>query len=473
MLLDKFARLLPYLVLLDISIPPLYAGKSQIKIGGKCLDVPNANMVNGAKLQLWDCNNTKAQEFEIVDSIVVTPPPTESKKCDGVPAWAAGKQYNVGERVVYKNQIFTVANANPGYDPVISHWFWTAGEKCDAVVVTPPPTTEPPPVVNPPPADNGDKEIAVYFQSWSAPWASSGADHSLAKLPPYVTTVLLAFVRPEASYTAGSALYSAGLDFSSDVSVIREAVGIARKQGKKILLSSGGATYYNWASYNVDGNIALMNYLGADGLDLDYEDMQQVCGWSTGGTGCPKDGEFIDIIKKTKAKMPAGKLLTTAAWSTGAYGEGQYHSTKMDGRQIGSNFGMYRNPLKEVGNLFDRIYIMAYDAGNKSTTGYDFRTAYEAYRSLYKGRLVIGVESCPEAWGGNCSDAADAKARAALSSGVMLWSWQKPGGIALAQAACQQLGMQGCSQGFEPSVAEADQVKHAGREFHTRPDHKK
>lgn len=471
-------------IVLGLTILSVYAEKAQgapveIRIGGKCLDVQNSKMVNGARVQLWDCNNSKAQKFEIKDSTAPTtnpppinPPPTTNVGCEGVPSWKTPHDYKVGDVVVYKNQLFTAINDNnPGYDPLISTWFWKAGDRCDAVVVNPPPTTEPPPTTtNPPPVDNGDKEIAVYFQSWSAPWASRGADHQLAKLPPYVTTVLLAFIRPEAAYTAGGSLNSAGLDFSSDPSVIKEAVAIARSQGKKILLSSGGATYYNWANYNVDGNIALMNYLGADGLDLDYEDMQQVCGWSTGGTGCPKDQEFIDIIKKTKAKMPAGKLLTTAAWSTGAYGEGEYHASKMDSRQIGSNFGMYVNPLKQVGHMFDRIYIMAYDAGNKSTTGYDWKTAYEAYRKLYKGRLVIGVESCPEAWGGNCSDAADAKARAKASSGVMLWSWQKPGGIALAQAACQQLGMQGCAQAIESSQSSKDEIKSNVYEFHRKPE---
>lgn len=442
-------------------------------LGNKCLDIASSGTANGTKVQLWDCNKTKAQQFELVETgTVINPPPTEANKCSGIPAWVVGKEYKVGEKVVYQNQIFTVANDNPGYDPIVSHWFWTAGEKCDSVVVNPPPV-EPPPV-NPPPVDNGDKELAVYFQSWSMPWVASGKDSQLCKLPPYVTTVLLAFIRPDANFSANPGAFGgSGIDFSSSPQVIKEAVKCLTDRGTKVLLSVGGATYYNWSSYNVDSNIGWMNYLGADGIDLDYEDMQQVCAWSTGGVGCPKDQEFINIIKATKAKLPAGKLLTTAAWSTGAYGKGEYHASKMDGRQIGSNFGMYTTPLEQVGSLFDRIYIMAYDAGNKATTGYDFRTAYAAYRKLYKGRLVIGVESCPEAWGGNCSDAADAKARAQLSRGVMLWSWQKPGGIALAQAACQQLGLQGCAQSLPPMlelVAERSVKVDDPRQFHMRPE---
>ena len=47
----------------------------QLKINGKCLDVPAAKFDNEAKIQLWDCNGTNAQQFEIVDSVAVTPPP--------------------------------------------------------------------------------------------------------------------------------------------------------------------------------------------------------------------------------------------------------------------------------------------------------------------------------------------------------------------------------------------------------------
>lgn len=302
------------------------------------------------------------------------------------------------------------------------------------------------PEPKPDPKPSSDKEIAVYFQSWSAPWASTGSQHQLANLPSYVNTVLLAFSRPETDYKAGDSLWTAGLDFSSDASVVRDAIAIAKSQGKTILLSVGGATYVNWKSYNVQGTVALATYLGVDGIDLDYEDMNQVCSWGTGGSSCPKDNEFIDIIKRTRAAWPKPKLLTTAAWSTGAYGEGDHTSSKMDSRQIGSNFGLYVNPLKQVGDLFDRIYLMAYDAGSKQTTGYDWKEAFKAYRKYYKGKLIVGIESAPEAWGGNVSDAADAKARVKEADGIMLWSWQKAGGKELVQAACQELKLKDCDK---------------------------
>ncbi|GAB3447033.1 glycoside hydrolase family 19 protein [Actinophytocola sediminis] len=44
--------------------------------------------------------------------------------CD-YPAWQAGQNYNPGDIVRYTDGNHYIAvHANPGYDPVISHWFW-------------------------------------------------------------------------------------------------------------------------------------------------------------------------------------------------------------------------------------------------------------------------------------------------------------------------------------------------------------
>lgn len=40
------------------------------------------------------------------------------------PAWAAGQQYNAGDIVSYQGSNFIAVNENPGYDPIISTWFW-------------------------------------------------------------------------------------------------------------------------------------------------------------------------------------------------------------------------------------------------------------------------------------------------------------------------------------------------------------
>jgi hypothetical protein len=33
---------------------------------GRCLDVPNSVTTNGTQLQLWDCNGTGAQNWQLI-----------------------------------------------------------------------------------------------------------------------------------------------------------------------------------------------------------------------------------------------------------------------------------------------------------------------------------------------------------------------------------------------------------------------
>ena len=48
------------------------------------------------------------------------------------PAWAAGTQYYVGDIVTYNGSNYICVNDNPGYDPVISTWFWDpTSQNCD------------------------------------------------------------------------------------------------------------------------------------------------------------------------------------------------------------------------------------------------------------------------------------------------------------------------------------------------------
>ncbi|HEX4787737.1 MAG TPA: glycoside hydrolase family 19 protein [Actinospica sp.] len=47
--------------------------------------------------------------------------------CSSAPAWVAGQYYNVGAIVEYpaNGQYYIATNANPGYDPTISTWYWS------------------------------------------------------------------------------------------------------------------------------------------------------------------------------------------------------------------------------------------------------------------------------------------------------------------------------------------------------------
>ena len=39
----------------------------------------------------------------------------------------------------------------------------------------------------------------------------------------------------------------------------------------------------------------------------------------------------------------------------------------------------------------DLLNLMTYDAGSPATTGFDPKEAFDAYRSLYTGDIVVGV----------------------------------------------------------------------------------
>ncbi len=325
----------------------------------------------------------------------------------------------------------------------------------------PVPTHEPVPSQPwPKPGHDRGQEIVGYYQSWSSPWAGSGDQHNLSRLPPYITTVLLAFVRPEASYRAGqNSWVGTGFDFSSDFAVVRASIAELKRKNPhtRVLLSIGGATYVNWDQSNPQGIAALVRDLGADGADLDYEPTAGSCSWGTGGQSCPGDADFIRIIKQFREALPRPYMLTTAAWSTGAFGPAPYAASRYSGNLIGSNFGLYVNPLREVGHMFDAIYIMSYDAGGPyapagQATGYDAKQAFEAYRKLYQGPLMLGVEVPPEAWGGHASTVEEAQDRAHFvktkgGQGMMIWSLQKagnPGASAYVQAMCRTLELPRC-----------------------------
>lgn len=98
-------------------------------------------------------------------------------------------------------------------------------------------------------------------------------------------------------------------------------------------------------------------------------------------------------------------LLTAAPFSVGAYSYGQYKNAKPGS----SHSGMWVNPLKAAGHHIDLLNIMSYDAGHytfsdttmSSSGDYNPVEAYHAYRAIFNGKINVGVESPPEAWGGN------------------------------------------------------------------------
>jgi hypothetical protein len=50
---------------------------------------------------------------------------TKAVEACSFPAWTAGKDYAAGDKVMYMGKAFVANEANPGYDPLISTFFWS------------------------------------------------------------------------------------------------------------------------------------------------------------------------------------------------------------------------------------------------------------------------------------------------------------------------------------------------------------
>ena len=262
---------------------------------------------------------------------------------------------------------------------------------------------------------NGKRPLGVYFQSWSSAWVGSGANMDLAKIPSPINVVFLSFAKPNCSYIKGSMVFSGtGLDFSSDFGVVKNAIQILRNRNVVVMLSVGGATY-PFDSFNPRSVVDFANDLGVDGIDIDWEP-------HAGNADSDKLGP---IINQVRSIYPDG-LVSIAAFSIGAYGEGEFANASPSGQ----NTGMCIPGLKTNGTQLDFINLMSYDASNV----YDPIVAFRAYRSYFKGPILIGAEVPPEAWGGHVLTIPEVEqyAKCAVkdsntSNGLFVWSYQKTG----------------------------------------------
>jgi chitinase len=325
----------------------------------------------------------------------------------------------------------------------------------DPIGSNPDPTGGPDPTGNPNPTTGGPnpatgKVLVGYYQSWSDSWKATGAETVLANLPSYMNVVNLSFVMPDTTYVAGS-LNLRGttfLDVPYDGPTLKDAIASLhqRQPNTKVMVSVGGATLYNWGSFHPQAIVSLVEDFGFDGVDLDYEPATPNC-MSAGGTvSCPSDAEFVSVIKAMRAALPRPKWLSIAAWSVGAYGEGNWATAQPTGSAY---TGIALAVLKDAqaSAALDLINVMSYDA----SPAYDPVQALAAYQHYFKGAIAMGVEVPPEAWGGHVytMPEIDRLADAVNTSGgagLMLWSIQKPGGAqSFVTEMCSKLSLSNCS----------------------------
>ena len=316
---------------------------------------------------------------------------------------------------------------------------------------SPSPEASPSPNPSPTPVPEGSNKYVAYFQSWSDPWKSDPADSALANLPPYVTHVIVSFLRPETSYDGGLTFQGTGLDFSSSPSVVKDSISLLKKRnpGVKVLIAVGGATYTNFKSLNAAAIRKFVDEFGFDGVDLDYEPSSADCKVSGDSITCSTDQEYIDSVRKLRAALPRPYILSNAPWSVGAYGLGDWANAQPSSIYTGVAINM----LKQVGDQLDLLNVMSYDASN----AYSPIEAFEAYSHYFKGDIAMGVEVANEAWGGHVitMTEVDEMANAILSSsrptnGMMLWSLQKradqgPTAEQMSQRICKLFDLPSCS----------------------------
>jgi predicted chitinase/chitodextrinase len=124
---------------------------------GKLYKCTNANPGYDPTISTWFWDPTSCDGGNpppVTPPPVTPPPPTGGNSCNAT-TWQQGKSYNPGDVVLYASNgnFYKCTNANPGYDPTISTWFWSP-TICSGGG-NPPPVTPPPPVTTPPPVTGG------------------------------------------------------------------------------------------------------------------------------------------------------------------------------------------------------------------------------------------------------------------------------------------------------------------------------
>ena len=273
---------------------------------------------------------------------------------------------------------------------------------------------------------NNGAQYVGFFQSWSEVYTEIPESAQMANLPPYVTQVAIAFFKPDASYQGGMTWEGTGLLFSSPPEVIKQAIALLKKRNPdtKLLLSVGGATYFNWLQLNAASAALFVQEFGLDGIDIDFEPRNADCQQMPDGSiSCATDNLFIDIVSQIKSALPSDAYVSASVYSVGAYGEGVYANALPQGGYTGVSINM----LKTVGYMLSSINIMAYDAGDV----YNPKLAYEAYSTYYSGPMQLGMQVPKDAWGGHSLTNAEVVdlstfVKGVGGSGMMLWALQKP-----------------------------------------------
>lgn len=336
---------------------------------------------------------------------------------------------------------------------------------------------------------NNQKIFVGYFQSWSEKWADDPQQLQLAKLPPYVNVVVVSFMNPNGTYISDGNydLTNTGLIFSADGTVVKDAIALlkTRNPNTKVLLGVGGSTYRKYFSLLNPTAIAnVVRDFGFDGVDIDYEPYDNGLANCRptpprNRIFCDTDDDFRRIVREIRTALneistpPLSQtpyLVMLAAWSIGAYGEGQWINSMPRYPMTGLMLNLLRSP---EASMIDILSVMSYNAGIVPSQ-YNPQEALAAYQHYFQGKIAMGVQVPPED-GGSQNVYTLAKVRELTQAvvdrnadGIMMWSLQRqpfippdtyvrptqdyPNAEMIAQTACTILSLGNCSEPLFKSV---------------------
>ncbi len=311
-----------------------------------------------------------------------------------------------------------------------------------------------------------DNFYVGYFQSWSSPYASNGADTDLAHLPSYVNYVDIAFMQPDATYVAGSYdLSGTGIQTSYSGQVLKQAIDALHEAqpNTKILISVGGATYTNWDDINIQAIADLVKDFDLDGVDIDFEPADPGCTTNNGTISCSIDSQYQSIVDGIRQALPKPYIESIAAFSVGAYGEGQWANAQPVSAHTGQVLPLLRS---SAASDLDVINVMSYDASD----AYNPEQALAAYQNYFPGGIIaMGVEVPPESWGGHVYNLQQVAKLTAASmkdagsnnnpAGMMIWSLDlapsnpspsNPNAQMMSSLICGEMGLGNCQDPLFP-----------------------
>ena len=293
-----------------------------------------------------------------------------------------------------------------------------------------------------------------YFPTWTSSNLVYGKIDLITKVPAYINVLNIAFMKPDCQYNGNLDITGTGLLFTSAGIVFKNSVAAlkAKNLGTKILISIGGASYNNWAGFNEQAIANFIKDFGLDGVDLDFEPDSSSCSTVNGVFSCTNDAQFIDIVTRARKAVPSPLLLSVIGKHTGAYGYGAFENSLPKTSNGGTAVNLLKSPIAQS---IDWINVMAYNAG----TTYNSSEALLAYNSLLPGKIVIGAEVPPEAWGTHAISVSETTNLADFVNnnnglGIMIWSIRKiptgtpsdanPNAQMISDVVCPKFGLQNC-----------------------------